>query len=60
MAEFCLNCYNKFVATKENIATEDNAIMQWDICEGCGKNKPCVIYIKTKEQQELEERMADE
>lgn len=60
MADFCLDCYNKFVATDKDKATEENAIMQWDICEGCGKNKPCVIYVKTKEQLELEARIKDE
>ena len=56
MADFCLKCFN---INKEN-KTEDDVVMQWDFCERCNQNLPCVIYVKTKEQKELEERDLDE
>lgn len=52
MADFCLKCFNKYVADKHY--TEDDVIMQYDICEGCKQNLPCVIYVKTEEQKEYE------
>ncbi len=51
MAEFCLNCFN--IINKEN-KTKDDVVMQWDFCERCGKNLPCVIFVKTEEQKEFE------
>ncbi|MGN1327580.1 MAG: hypothetical protein ACI4VQ_05870 [Clostridia bacterium] len=58
MAEFCLNCFN--IINGEN-KTEDDVITQWDFCEKCKKNAPCVLYVKTEEQKRLEkERELDE
>ena len=57
MADFCLKCFN--IINNEN-KTEDDVVMQWDFCERCNQNLPCVIYVKTKEQEELEERDLDE
>lgn len=57
MADFCLKCFN--IINNEN-KTEDDVVMQWDFCEKCNQNLPCVIYVKTKEQKELEERDLDE
>ena len=57
MADFCLKCFN--IINNEN-KTEDDVVMQWDFCERCNQNLPCVIYVKTKEQKEVEERDLDE
>ena len=57
MADFCLKCFN--IINNEN-KTEDDVVMQWDFCERCNQNLPCVIYVKTKERKELEERDLDE
>ena len=43
MAEFCLECFNKY--SKEKLA-ENDVIMDIDLCEGCGEIKPCVIRRK--------------
>lgn len=60
MADFCLKCFNNYLHTGEHL-TEDDVIMQWDFCEKCGKNLPCVIYVKTAEQKKFEkERELDE
>ena len=45
MADFCLKCFN--IINNEN-KTEDDVVMQWDFCERCNQNLPCVIYVKTK------------
>lgn len=42
MAEYCLECFNKVNGTKIN---ENEVITEDDVCEGCGKVKPCVISI---------------
>ena len=57
MTDFCLKCFN--IINNEN-KTEDDVVMQWDFCERCNQTLPCVIYVKTKEQKELEERDLDE
>ena len=54
MAEYCLECFNKCLHTGERL-TEDDVLMQWDFCEKCGKNLPCVIYIRSKEEREDED-----
>lgn len=46
MAEFCLECYNKYFSDKE--VSEKDVIMDIDLCEECGEWKPCVIRIKEK------------
>jgi hypothetical protein len=52
MSDFCLDCFNKYISDEQK--TEDDVIMQWDICEGCGKNKPCVIFVKSGDRIERE------
>ena len=46
MAEFCLDCANKCLMGENNHLTEEDVTMDMDLCEGCGKWKPCVIKIK--------------
>lgn len=46
MAEFCLDCLNKYYKDKK--LTEKDVILDEDLCEECGKWKPCVIKIKQK------------
>lgn len=61
MAEFCLNCFNHYILSGKEKVTEDDVVMQWDVCEGCKQNKPCVLYVKTNEQKEFEkERELDD
>lgn len=42
MAEFCLECFNRFNKMK---LTEKEVLLEDDLCEGCGEVKPCVIAI---------------
>lgn len=46
MAEFCLDCFNKYISKKK--VTEKDVIMDYDLCEECGEWKQCVITIKEK------------
>lgn len=46
MAEFCLDCLNKYLMEKNSQLTKEDVTMDMDLCEGCGKWKPCVIKIK--------------
>lgn len=46
MAEFCLDCMNKYAVDKK--LTKKDVIMDIDLCEGCTEFKPCVIVIKEK------------
>lgn len=46
MAEFCLDCLNKYYKDKK--LTEKDVILGEDLCEECGERKPCVIRIKQK------------
>ncbi len=46
MAEFCLDCFNEYFSEKK--LTEKDVIMDFDLCEECGKWKPCVIRLKEK------------
>lgn len=46
MAEFCLDCFNKYISKKK--VTEKDVIMDYDLCEECGEWKQCVIAIKEK------------
>ena len=48
MAEYCLNCFNKYFTEENEALTEKNVILKEDLCEGCGEIKPCVMRIKTK------------
>lgn len=46
MAEYCLDCYNKYMSEKK--LQEKDVIMEDDLCEGCGLWKPCMIVIKER------------
>ena len=46
MAEFCLDCYNKFFSSSDENLTENDIISDLDLCEGCGEYKLCIIKIK--------------
>ena len=46
MAEFCLDCMNRLLMEADCQLTEKDVTMEVDLCEGCGKWKPCVITIK--------------
>ena len=48
MAEFCLECFNKYEMNGKNKLTEKDVIMSNDFCEGCAEFKPCVIRIKKR------------
>lgn len=48
MAEFCLDCVNKYF---DEELTPMEVSMDYDLCEGCGEWKLCVITI-TKEIEE--------
>lgn len=49
MAEMCLDCYNKdAIANNEKPLTENDVVMDEDLCEWCGKIKPCIITIRRK------------
>ncbi len=52
MAEYCLKCFN--IINKTNF-TQDDVMTDYDICERCRKNLPCVIYIKSKEVKDGED-----
>lgn len=49
MAEFCLECLNEI--SKTNL-TEEDVYTEFDYCERCGKNCPCVIRIIKVEEDE--------
>ena len=42
MAEFCLECLNRIHGTDFK---DDEVTLQDDLCEECGKIKPCVVSI---------------
>lgn len=58
MAEFCLDCFNKYISKKK--ITEKDVIMDYDLCEECGEWKQCVITIKKKHFQKSKEIFRDE
>ena len=45
MAEFCINCFNKYHRT-HYCAGEIS--VQEDFCEGCGKWCPCVVKLQPR------------
>ena len=45
MAEFCLECFNEEFDEK---LTKRDVVLREDLCEGCGKLKPCVVSIRSK------------
>ena len=48
MAEFCLECMNEYILEGDEKLTESEVTTEFDLCEGCGEWKPCVISIKKK------------
>lgn len=45
MAEFCLDCLNRFFIKNQEPITEKDVILDDDFCEACGEYRPCVISI---------------
>lgn len=45
MAEFCLECFNKMNGTH---LTGLQVIREFDLCEGCGEIKPCVVRYRNR------------
>lgn len=45
MAEFCFACFKEIDG--DQTLTEDDVVMDIDLCEGCDEWKPCVIRVKT-------------
>jgi NAD-dependent SIR2 family protein deacetylase len=43
MAEFCLECYNKL---HKSDLRKSEVKLSPDLCEGCGKIKKTIVYIK--------------
>ncbi len=43
MAEFCLECLNKYIMPEDKPLKEKNAVFSYKLCEGCGEWKLCVI-----------------
>ena len=48
MAEFCLECMNKYILPEDEQITEDDVYLDYDLCECCGEWKQCVVIIKQK------------
>lgn len=52
MAEFCKDCFrSKMLTVAENMTIKDEQIVMFEdegFCEGCGKVKPLVHYVKDK------------
>jgi len=46
MAEYCIDCFNKYLSEKK--VSKKDVITSYDLCEGCGEWKKCVIVIKKK------------
>ena len=46
MAEYCLECFNIYCSDKK--LTENDVLLDDDLCEGCGEWKPCVVIIKQR------------
>jgi hypothetical protein len=57
MAEICLKCYNDRAAEDKHKKLDvDDVVLEYDLCEFCGKIKPCIMVIKQREPS-LFERM---
>ncbi len=53
MAEFCLDCMNKYMIYKVNKLRIGDVVTDIDFCEGCGEMKACVIKIKRRARYKL-------
>lgn len=43
MAEFCLKCFNECNGTHY---TKGDVVEEYDLCEGCGEYKKCVVMLR--------------
>lgn len=43
MAEFCLKCFNQLNGTHY---TKGDVIVDYDLCEGCGEYKKCIVMFR--------------
>lgn len=48
MAEFCIDCLNKYHFENDFKITEKDVTLSMDFCEDCGLYKQCVITIKKR------------
>ena len=48
MAEFCLDCFNKYITDNGKTLKEKDVILIDDWCEGCQQHKPCVAVIRPR------------
>ncbi len=55
MAEYCLDCLNKYMEDKK--LREQDVVTAPDFCEDCGEWKSCVITIKKSIARELLHRI---
>ncbi len=53
MAEFCLECMNKYEVTKGYKLKRSEVLCAEDLCEYCGKIKPCVSIVKRRAMYKL-------
>lgn len=44
MAEFCLECFKRDFGNKHY--KRRHVALDWDLCEGCGEWKECVVTIR--------------
>lgn len=43
MAQYCWDCFNNLI---ENSLTLDDVILEYDICDNCKQNLPCILGVK--------------
>ena len=48
MAEFCLDCFNKYLIKQGRKVSEKDVILSDDWCEQCAAWKPCVVVVTPK------------
>lgn len=48
MAEFCKECFLKFIWHTPSDGTQIILSEEPDLCEGCGEIKPVVVAVKTE------------
>ena len=60
MAEFCLDCLNKYYSKEDEQLTEEDVTVCEDLCEECGEIKDCVITIKIKESKERKKHIGSD
>lgn len=53
MAEFCLDCINKYMVGEGDKLSIGDVVTNIDLCEGCGEIKPCVTKVKRRAQHKL-------